>query len=214
LALRDGKRNPFGVQSLLDELAHAAGRDPLDVRLDMLRACNRPAKGDHPYDNDRMIRVVETAADKAGWGKPLPDGVGRGMAFHHGYGSYVAEVAEVAVRDGRPRVQRVVCAVDCGIVINPDLVEAQCEGAIVFALSATLQQKITVENERVQESNFDDFPVLRFDEVPGVETHIVESHAPPGGMGEVPLPPLAPAVTNAIFDATGKRVRRLPVGEI
>jgi isoquinoline 1-oxidoreductase beta subunit len=203
--------NPFVVHAFLDELAGAAGRDPLDVRLDMLRASKRTATEDSPYDNDRMIRVVETAAEKAGWGNSLPSGVGHGLAFHFGYESYVAEVAEVAVDNGRPRVRRVVCAVDCGEVINPDLVEAQCEGAIAFALSAALKQKITVANGRVQEENFSDYPMLEIGEMPAIESHIIESHAAPGGMGEVPLPPLAPAVANAIFDATGKRVRRLPV---
>jgi CO/xanthine dehydrogenase Mo-binding subunit len=203
--------NPFVVHAFLDELAAAAGRDPLDMRLDMLRASMRSATADSPYDNERMIRVVETAAEKAGWGNLLPEGVGRGVAFHYGYESYVAEVAEVAVENGRPRVRRVVCAVDCGEVINPDLVEAQCEGAIAFALSAALRQKITVAGGRVQEENFSDYPILSISEMPEIEPHIIQSHESPGGMGEVPLPPLAAAVTNAIFDATGTRVRRLPV---
>jgi len=205
--------NPFVVQAFVDELAAAAGRDPLEVRLDMLRSSKRTSTENSPYDNERMIRVVEAAADKAGWGSSLPTGVGRGVAFHFGYESYVAEVAEVAVENGRPRVRRVVCAVDCGQVINPDLVEAQCEGAIAFALSAALKQKITVARGRVQEENFSDYPMLQIGEMPAIETHIIQSHAAPGGMGEVPLPPLAPAVANAIFDATGKRVRRLPIQE-
>ncbi len=206
--------NPFVVQAFLDELAGAAGRDPLQVRLDMLRASRRGADGNSSYDNDRMIRVLETAAEKAGWGEPLPAGTGRGVAFHHGYGSYVAEVAEVSLENGWPRVRRVVCAVDCGQVINPDLVEAQCEGAIAFALSAVLKQKITVAGGRVQQENFSDYPMLEIGEMPQVETHMIESRAAPGGMGEVPLPPLGPAVANAIFAATGKRVRRLPVGQL
>jgi len=203
--------NPFVVHAFLDELAVAAGRDPLEMRLDMLRASKRTATDDSPYDNDRMIRVVETAAEKAGWGRSLPEGVGRGVAFHAGYESYVAEVAEVAVENGRPRVRRVVCAVDCGEVINPDLVEAQCEGAIAFALSAALKQRITVANGRVQEQNFSDYPILEIGEMPTIESHIISNHESPGGMGEVPLPPLAAAVANAIFDATGTRVRRLPI---
>lgn len=203
--------NPFVVHAFLDELAAAAGRDPLEVRLEMLRRSTRRASEDSPYQNDRMIRVVETVAEKAGWGGSLPRGVGRGVAFHCGYDSYVAEVAEVAVENGRPRVRRVVCAVDCGEVINPDLVEAQCEGAIAFALGAALKQRITVAGGRVQEQNFSDYPVLAIDEMPRVETHIIPSHEPPGGMGEVPLPPLAPAVANAVFGATGTPVRRLPI---
>ncbi len=205
--------NPFVVQSFVDELAVAAGRDPLELRLDMLRASGRAA-ADDTYDNARMIRVLETAAEKAAWGKPLPSGVGRGVAFFFGYGSYVAEVAEVSVENGWPRVRRVVCVVDCGQVINPDLVEAQCEGSIAFALSAVLKQKITVANGRVQQENFSDYPMLEIGEMPQVEAHIIESRAAPGGMGEVPVPPLGPAVTNAIFSATGKRVRRLPIGRI
>jgi len=203
--------NPFVVQSFLDELAVAAGRDPLQVRLDMLGASQRSGGG---YDNQRMIRVVEMAAEKAGWGNPLSPGVGRGVAFFHGYGSYCAEVAEVTVENGWPRVKRVVCVVDCGQVINPDLVEAQCEGAIAFALSAALKQEITVAEGRVQQGNFSDFPLLQIGEMPRVESHIIPGNAAPGGMGEVPLPALAPAVTNAIFNATGTRVRRLPVGRL
>jgi isoquinoline 1-oxidoreductase beta subunit len=203
--------NPFVVQAFVDELAIAAGRDPVDVRLDMLRRSKRKGTNDAPYDNERMIRVVEMAAEKAGWGSSMPAGEGRGVAFYFGYESYVAEVAEVAMENGRPRVRRVVCVVDCGEVINPDLVEAQCEGAIAFALSAALKQKITVAQGRVQESNFSDYPMLEIGEMPAIESHILESRAAPGGMGEVPLPPLAAAVANAIFDASGQRVRRLPI---
>jgi CO/xanthine dehydrogenase Mo-binding subunit len=203
--------NPTVVQAFVDELAGAAGRDPVEFRLDMLRRTKRTASDDSPYDNGRMMRVVETVAEKADWGSPLPPGTGRGVAFNFGYESYVAEVVEVQIDNGEPVVRRVVCAVDCGEVINPDLVEAQCEGAITFALSAALMQKITVANGRVQEQNFSDYPILKIGDMPEIETHIIESHAAPGGMGEVPLPPLAPALANAIFDATGKRVRRFPI---
>jgi isoquinoline 1-oxidoreductase beta subunit len=206
--------NPFVVQAFLDELAGAAGRDPLEVRLEMLRNSTWAGGQDAPYDKGRMIRVVETAADKSGWGGRLPEGVGRGVAFHFGYESYVAEVAEVEVKNGRPRVRRVVCAVDCGEVINPDLAEAQCEGAIAFALSAALKQQITVADGRVREENFSDYPMLEIDEMPAIEPHFIVSHLAPGGMGEVPLPPLAPALANAVFDATGKPVRRLPIGRL
>lgn len=200
--------NPFVVQSFVDELAAAAGRDPLEFRLDILR---RSTAAQSRYAGARMLRVLETAADKAGWGDTLPDGAGRGVAFHAGYGSFVAEVAEVEVVRGTPRVRRVVCVVDCGQVVNPDLVEAQCEGAITFALSAALKQKITVEDGRVVQTNFSDFPTLTMGETPVVETHIIDSHDDPGGMGEVPLPPAAAAVANAIFAATGRRIRRLPI---
>jgi CO/xanthine dehydrogenase Mo-binding subunit len=206
--------NPFVAQGFLDEIAVVAGQDPLQYRLSVVSQSKRPRDGDVPYDNERMIRVIKRAAREADWGTKLPDGTGRGIAFHHGYGSYVAEVAEVVVQRRRPQVRRVVCVVDCGQVINPDLVEAQCEGAIAFALSAVLKQEITVANGRVQQQNFTDFPMLRIDEMPQIETHIIESTAAPGGMGEVPLPPLAPAVTNAIFDAVGVRIRKLPISEI
>lgn len=206
--------NPFVVQSFFDEMAHAAEADPLQFRLDAVRASTRERTDEVGYDRDRMLRVIETAADKAGWGSPLPQGVGRGVSFHAGYGSCAAEVAEVEVVDGRPKVRRVVCAVDCGQVINPDLVEAQCEGAVTFALSAALKQRITVARGRVQETNFSDFPLLTFSEMPQIEAHIIESHATPGGMGEVPLPPLFAAVTNAIYDAANIRVRKLPIGPL
>jgi isoquinoline 1-oxidoreductase beta subunit len=205
-------QNPFVVQCFLDELAAVAESDPVETRLNLLRRSSRGAGGENPYNGRRMIRVLETAADRAGWGERLPSGVGRGVAFHAGYGSYVAEVAEVAVEDGRPRVRRVVCAVDCGQVINPDLVEAQCEGGIAFALSAALKQQITVEHGRVRESNFHDYPMLEIGAMPEIETYIIQNHESPGGMGEVPLPPLAPAVANAIYDATGIRARTLPLG--
>ncbi|MEJ2722042.1 MAG: molybdopterin-dependent oxidoreductase, partial [bacterium] len=207
-------QNPYVVQSFFDELAAAGGRDPMELRLEVLRGRQTPSGDDTGYDNKRMIRVVETAADKAGWGAALPKGVGRGTSFFFGYGAYVAEVAEVEVVRGRPRVRRVVCVVDCGEVINPDLVEAQCEGAIVFALSATLKQKITVTNDKVNEGNFDDYPMVEIGEMPKVESHIIANHESPGGMGEVPLPPLFAAVTNAIHNTTGTWIRTLPVGGI
>jgi isoquinoline 1-oxidoreductase beta subunit len=205
-------QNPWVVQSFLDELAVAGGRDPMELRLELLRRRRIPSDVRTRYDNERMIRVVETVADRAGWGGSLPSGVGRGTSFFYGYGSYVAQVAEVEVVRGRPKVRRVVCVVDCGEVINPDLVEAQCEGAIVFALSATLHQAITVARGKVNESNFGDYPLVSIDEMPVVEPHIIANHESPGGMGEVPLPPLFAAVTNAIYDATGTRERTLPVG--
>jgi isoquinoline 1-oxidoreductase beta subunit len=156
--------------------------------------------------------VLELAAQKADWGKPLPAGVHRGIAVAQSFGSYVAEVAEVSVgKDGKVKVHRVVGAVDCGQTVNPEIVKRQVESAIVFGLSAALYGKITFKNGRVEQSNFHDYPVLRIDEMPKVEVHLVASKEAPGGMGEPGLPPLAPAVTNAIFAATGKRVRKLPI---
>ncbi len=190
----------FIVESFLDEVAVAGGRDPLALRLALLK--------DHP----RHRRVLELAAEKAGWGKPLPAGRGRGIAVHQSFKSIVAEVAEVSVaNDGRPRVHRVVCAVDCGLAVDPDNVHAQMESAVVFGLSAALHGAITFENGRVQQSNFHDYPPLRMNEMPKVEVHIVESDADLGGIGEPGTPPIAPAVCNALYAATGKRIRQLPI---
>jgi isoquinoline 1-oxidoreductase beta subunit len=192
--------NAFVVETFLDELAHAAGRDPYQYRLALL--------GKHP----RHRAALELAAQRAGWGKPLPAGRGRGLAVHESFKSFVAQVAEVSVSaQGRVHVHRVVCAIDCGPVVNPDLVRAQMEGGIVFGLSAALYGEITFENGRVKQRNFHDYPVLRMNEMPIVEAHIVPSTQPMGGVGEVGVPPIAPAVANAIFAVTGRRIRRLPI---
>lgn len=191
----------FAVESFLDELAHAAGRDPLEVRLDLLE--NAP----------RHRRVLELAAKKAGWGwgSAPPAGRARGLAVHASFGSFVAQVAEVSVSGkGEIRVHRVVCAIDCGPVVNPETVRAQMESGIVYGLSAALHGEITFEKGRVKQSNFHDYPALRMNEMPEVEVHIVDSSESMGGVGEPGLPPIAPAVANAIFAATGKRLRSLP----
>jgi len=191
--------NAFVVESFLDELAHAAGRDPLEVRLELF--------GDAP----RQKRVLELAAAKAGWGNPAPAGRARGLAVHASFGSFVAQVAEVSVSGkGEIRVHRVVAAIDCGPIVNPETIRAQIEGAIVYGLSAALHGEITFEKGRVQQSNFHDYTPLRMSEMPEVEVHIVESKESMGGVGEPGLPPIAPAVANAIFAATGKRLRSLP----
>lgn len=190
----------FAVESFLDELAHAANKDPYELRRALLR--------DHP----RHKGVLEMAAEKSGWGKPLPKGWGRGIAVHDSFGSYVAYVAEVSVdSDGSPRVRRIIGAVDCGQVVNPAIVKAQIQGATVFALSAAWYGKITFKDGRVQQGNFDDYPLVRMDECPEIEVHIVPSTEPHGGIGEPGVPPVAPAVCNAFFAASGKRIRRLPV---
>ncbi|MEJ6000800.1 xanthine dehydrogenase family protein molybdopterin-binding subunit [Paucibacter soli] len=193
-------QNAFFIESFIDELAHAAKADPLRFRLGLL------AK--HP----RLRGVLELAAAKAGWGKPAPQGVHRGIAVAESFGSYVAEIAEVSVaKDGTPKVHRVVAAVDCGQTVNPQTIARQIESAIVFGLSAALYGKITHQDGRVEQSNFHDYPVLRMSEMPKVEVHIVPSMEAPGGIGEPGTPPIAPAVMNAIFAATGVRVRRLPL---
>jgi isoquinoline 1-oxidoreductase beta subunit len=190
----------FSVEGFFDEVAHAGGKDPYELRLKLL--ANQP----------RMSAVLKLAAEKAGWGKPLPAGRGRGIATHFSFDSYVAQVVEASVgKDGTARVHRVVCAVDCGRAINPDIVKAQMEGGIIFGLTAALKTEITLENGRVQQTNFHDYQMLRIFEAPAIEVYIVPSSANPTGVGEPGVPPVAPALTNAIFAATGKRVRRLPI---
>ena len=155
--------------------------------------------------------MLDLAADKAGWGTPLPAGVGRGIAVHFSFGSYCAQVIEASVEGKRVAVRRVVVAFDIGRVVNPGLVAAQAESAVIFGLSAALKQQITVRKGRVQETNFNTYKALRMAECPVIETHIVPSTESPSGIGEPGLPPVAPALANAIFAATGKRIRTLPI---
>ncbi len=192
-------QNAYITECFLDELAAAAGKDPYEYRRVLL------AK--HP----RHLGALELAAQKAGWGTPLPAGRSRGIAVAEAFGSFCAQVAEVSVEQGQVRVHRVVCAIDCGQVVNPDTVVAQMESGIVYGLTAALKGEITVKNGRVEQGNFNDYPLLRFDEMPEIEVHIVKSTENPGGVGEPGTPPIAPAVANAVFAATGKPVRRLPI---
>ncbi|WP_197331442.1 xanthine dehydrogenase family protein molybdopterin-binding subunit, partial [Ralstonia syzygii] len=195
----------YSTETFIDELAAAAGQDPVAYRLALL--------GKHP----RHAGVLKLAAEKAGWAQPLTqDASGakraRGVAVHESFGTFVAEVAEVTVKpDGSFSVDRVVCAVDCGIVVNPDVVRAQVEGGVGFALSAALHGAITLKDGVVEQSNFHDYAPIRINEMPKVEVHIVPSAEKPTGIGEPGVPPLAPAVANAIAAATGKRVRSLPI---
>ena len=192
-------QNAFVAEGFMDELAHAAGADPYEYRRGLL--ANAP----------RHRGVLELAASRAGWGTPLPEGRARGIAVVYSFGSYVAEVAEVSIQDGKVRVHRVVCAVDCGMVVNPDIVAAQMESGIVFGLTAALYGKITLENGAVVEGNFDRYPMLRMPEMPVVEVHIVPSAEAPSGVGEPGTPPIAPAVVNALYALTGQRIRSLPI---
>jgi isoquinoline 1-oxidoreductase beta subunit len=194
--------NAFAVETFIDELAAAAKQDPYEYRRSLL--------GNAP----RYRGVLELAATKAEWGTPLAAGRARGIAVHKSFESYVAQVAEVSVSDGDVRVHRVVCAVDCGMFVNPDTIEAQMQSAIVFGLTAALKGAITIDRGRVQQSNFHDYEMLRLAEMPVVEVHILPSGEAPGGVGEPGTPPIAPAVCNAIFAATGKRIRKLPIGTL
>jgi isoquinoline 1-oxidoreductase beta subunit len=155
--------------------------------------------------------VRELAAQKAGWGSSLPAGRTRGSAVAEAFGSYCAQVAEVSLESNQVRVHRVVCAIDCGMVVNPDTVVAQMESGIVYGLTAALKGEITLKDGRVEQGNFNDYPLLRLDEMPEIEVHIVKSSEHPGGVGEPGTPPIAPAVANAVFAATGKPVRKLPI---
>jgi isoquinoline 1-oxidoreductase subunit beta len=194
-------QNGYITECFVEELAKAAAKDSFEFRRKLL--ANAP----------RHRGVLELAAEKAGWGKPLPAGQTRGIAMVESFGSFVAEVAEVSVnrKSGEVKVHRVVCAVDCGRHVNPDTIAAQMEGGIVYGLTAALKGQITIDKGRVEQGNFNDYEMLRLNEMPKVEVHIVPSNEPPGGCGEPGTPPIAPAVCNAILAATGKPIRRLPI---
>ena len=211
----DASGNQFVVSSFFDEAAHAAGRDPLEFLLAAFGPARKiPVGTGNTLDVGRRRAVIELAADKSGWHRPLAAGRGRGIAAAFGWGSYVAQVAEVTcdTKNGALRVDRVVCAIDCGTAINPLGVKAQMEGAVNFGLAQALKSEITVAGGRVEQSNFHDYEILRMSDAPPViEVHIVPSTESPGGCGEPGVPAAAPALANAIFAATGKRIRRLPI---
>jgi isoquinoline 1-oxidoreductase beta subunit len=203
--------NGFAVESFIDELAVAAGQDPVRFRKSLLvKPANWKAKSDDDPDPARLRAVLELAAEKGNWSKPLPKGRGRGVAAFCSFGSYFAEVAEVTVKGSEFKIDRMVAAVDCGQVVNPESVRSQTEGAIIFGLSAALKNEITIKNGAIEQTNFDGYDPLRINEAPPIEVYIVKSNEDPGGMGEPALPPAAPAVANAIFAATGQRLRKLP----
>ena len=192
--------NVFVTESFIDELAAAAKQDPVAYRLALLDK------------NPRAKAVLEIATQKAGWGRPLPERVGRGVSLQFAFATYLAQVAEVEVsKEGAVRVRRVVCAVDCGTVVNPDTVHAQIQSAIMFGVTAALHGEITLKDGRVEQTNFDTYEILRMNEAPAVEVHIVQNSEAPGGMGEAGTSAITPAVANAIFAATGKRLRKLPM---
>jgi isoquinoline 1-oxidoreductase beta subunit len=201
----------FASESFMDELAAAAGKDPLEYRLHMLAQNQDIQYFTTTWHTARMRGVLQLAAEKAGWGKPLPAGRFRGIACFGCFSSYMAEVVEISMESDAPRVHRVVAAVDCGQLVNPGIVEQQIPGGIVYALGNALRAKITIDKGRVVQGNFDDYTPLRLDETPAVEVYEVQSAESPTGIGEPSVPPLAPALCNAIFAATRKRIRALPI---
>ncbi|MBV8811308.1 MAG: xanthine dehydrogenase family protein molybdopterin-binding subunit [Acidobacteriaceae bacterium] len=205
----------FVMESFVDELAHAAGKDPYEFRIQRLgesRLVKDPSDSrERPLETARFKGVLQLAAGKGNWGKPLSRGEGRGIAAHYSFHTYVANLAEVAIENGHVRVKRIVSAVDVGTPVNPDGIRAQVESAIVYGLTAALKSQITIENGRAVQTNFNKFTTLSMKETPPIEVYIVPSTVAPTGIGEPGLPPTAPALTNAIFAATGKRIRRLPI---
>jgi len=192
--------NVFVTESFIDEMAAAAKQDAVAYRRSLLDK------------SPRAKAVLDLAAEKAGWGEALPKGRGRGVSLQFVFGSYLAQVAEVEVaKEGTVRVRRVVCAIDCGTAVNPDTVQAQLQSGIMFGVTAALYGEITLKNGRVEQSNFDNYQILRMNEAPAIEVHIVKSREPPGGMGETGTSAIVPAIANAIFAATGKRLRKMPV---
>ncbi|MGC8660565.1 MAG: molybdopterin cofactor-binding domain-containing protein, partial [Desulfomonilaceae bacterium] len=193
--------NTFVVESFIDELAHAAGKDPLEFRLNMLK------------QNPRAAGVLKKVADAGAWGKPAPQGIGRGIAVRFCYGSYVAQMAEVSVdrKTGVIKVHRMVTAIDPGQVVNPDSVHAQIEGATIMAISIALKEKVSFKNGGVATSGFGDYPILTMSEIPKIEGYIITNNEKIGGVGEPCVPPVAPAIGNAVFAATGLRLRSLPM---
>jgi isoquinoline 1-oxidoreductase subunit beta len=206
----------FVVESFADELAAAAGADALEFRLRTIGAARKipdftnPKEG-KPLDTARLKGVLQLVADKAGWGKPLPAGMSRGIAGYYSFESYTAGVAEVSLKDGQLKIHRIVYAVDCGRAVNPNGVIAQVESAAIYGVSAFMKDAITIQGGRVEQSNFNNYQMPRINETPKIEVYLVNSHEEPTGIGEPGLPVIAPAVCNAIFAATGKRIRRLPI---
>jgi isoquinoline 1-oxidoreductase beta subunit len=191
----------FAKESILDECAEKLGRDTYELRRELLEG--------HP----RWRRVLDVVAEKARWGQPAPAGVGRGISVHESFRGFAAHVVEASIVGGRPKVHRIVCAIDCGLVVNPDQVESQMQGAAIFALSAAIDACITLRGGRVEQSNFHDFPIVRMHEAPPVEVHIVRSDDEMGGIGEVGVPGVASALCSALRAAGGPRIRRLPIGD-
>jgi isoquinoline 1-oxidoreductase beta subunit len=201
----------FASESFIDELAIAAGKDPLQYRLHLLTEDKEITYFDTKWNTARLRGVLQLVEEKSNWSQPLPAGRHRGIAAFGCFATYAAEVVEITMRDGEPHVERVIVAVDCGQVVNPNILEQQLHSAVIFGLSAALRGQITVEGGRIQQANFDTYPILRNNEVPVIETYFVASHEAPSGIGEPPVPPIASALCNAVYAATKKRIRKLPV---
>ena len=193
--------NAFFSESFIDELAAETKTDPVEFRRRLLKQA------------PRHLAVLNLAAEKAGWGGALPAGRARGVALHESFGSIVAQVAEVSLEGGKPRVHRVVCAADCGTVVNPNIVAQQMESSVIFGLTAALYGRIDIQEGVVQQGNFPSYPMVGLAQAPHVETWLIASQRPPGGVGEPGVPPIAPAVANALFKLTGRRRRALPLVE-
>jgi isoquinoline 1-oxidoreductase subunit beta len=191
--------NCFVIESFMDEMAAAAGKNPYDFRIDLLR--KKP----------RHARVLQMAAERAGWGH-APAGRHLGLAFMEGYTTLLTQVVEISIEKGELKVHKIVCVVDCGQMVNPRIVESQIESGIIFGLSAALWGEVTISAGKVRQTNFNNYRVLRGNEMPQIEVHLLESDELPGGIGESAVPPVAPAICNAIFTATGRRIRTLPIG--
>ncbi|MDE0731152.1 MAG: molybdopterin-dependent oxidoreductase, partial [Longimicrobiales bacterium] len=192
-------QNAFVVESFIDELANLAGQDPYEYRRDLLK--------EHP----RHRAVLDAVAEASDWASPAPGGRARGIAVAESFESFVAEVAEVSIQNGQLRVHKVWCAIDCGMVVNPSIVRAQMESGIIYGLTAAFYGRINIQGGRVVQSNFHDYQMLRMRDAPDVEVILVPSQEAPGGVGEPGTPPIAPAVTNALFSLTGLRIRELPI---
>jgi CO/xanthine dehydrogenase Mo-binding subunit len=190
--------NCFAIESFMDELAHAAGKNPYEFRRALLKA-------------ERSKKVLEVLADKSGWGK-APPGRYQGMSFMLGYTTHIAQVAEISIDQGELKVHRIVCVVDCGYMVHPKIVESQIEGGTIFGLTAALWGEINLKGGKARETNFHNYRLLRMNEVPAIEVHLLDSDEAPGGIGEAAVALPAPALCNAIFSATGKRIRKLPIG--
>jgi isoquinoline 1-oxidoreductase beta subunit len=192
-------QNAFANECFIDELAHKSDIDPIQLRLSHLK------------NNIRPIKVIQKVADESNWGSVLPKDHFQGFAYHYSFGTHVAQVAELSIVDNQIKLHKVFCSVDCGQTVNPMTIRAQIQGSIIFGMGATLNSEMTVKNGRVNESNFDDYPVVRFDESPQIKVFILKNNEKPGGVGEPGLPPIAPAIANAVFAASGKRIRKLPI---